>query len=180
MISADGFSGSPLIRSADGKVLGVLKGGSRTGNAPRGFLCCDGADCIRSCLVAPPGAKNPHPDSSKSIHVPSRRPGFRLAGRRCSCPARQFRSPVPFSIRLGGCGELPLAATDLRLILSRGAGLPGLVWRMQEGGAGDLPGLPLAPWSHGGCPVTKSWPRFAGCLLAPATLPGFRRPCFPV
>lgn len=26
------------------------------------------------------------------------------------------------------------AATDLRLILSRGAGLPGLVWRMQEGG----------------------------------------------
>jgi len=36
MISADGFSGSPLIRFADGKVLGVLKGGA-TGNAYAGF-----------------------------------------------------------------------------------------------------------------------------------------------
>jgi hypothetical protein len=36
MVSADGFSGSPVIRSSDGKVLGVQKGGA-TGNAYAGF-----------------------------------------------------------------------------------------------------------------------------------------------
>ncbi len=36
LVSADGFSGSPLIRFHDGKVLGVLKGGA-TGNAQAGF-----------------------------------------------------------------------------------------------------------------------------------------------
>lgn len=52
MISADGFSGSPVIRAADGKVLGVLKGGA-TGNAHAGFSIA--TELVVSDLVLPPG-----------------------------------------------------------------------------------------------------------------------------
>lgn len=58
MISADGFSGSPLIRSADGKVLGVLKGGA-TGNAHAGFSVA--TELTASDLVLSPAGSEKSP-----------------------------------------------------------------------------------------------------------------------
>lgn len=58
MISADGFSGSPLIRASDGKVLGVQKGGA-TGNAHAGFSIA--TELTASDLVLSPNESEKSP-----------------------------------------------------------------------------------------------------------------------
>lgn len=59
MVSADGFSGSPVIRSLDGRVLGVQKGGA-TGNAYAGFSVA--TELTQADLVlSSNGSENPSP-----------------------------------------------------------------------------------------------------------------------
>ena len=59
MVSADGFSGSPVIRSSDGKVLGVQKGGA-TGNAYAGFSVATELTTADLVLTSN-GSENPSP-----------------------------------------------------------------------------------------------------------------------